>query len=354
MHTFELQQRINRFFAGVETFHDFTDPLITLAKSAEGMEANLVGVAEGGASVNQWAHQIHSYLTNVQNTTSKFNQRKFFKSLEHFNSAINQLQLTDTTESGFITNLSSEVEKFATIYETFISVQSSGNALPLILAAKVLTAKIEVFYETLRLVEESIGTYDLPANSESSLTLLLPSHLNLVDFAGKLIAIQNLYTELCMLLSVSESTHPLRISKIESGSLWTKVFGDSRVIGMITSFMEQTASWLFRTYTTDGKISSVPRKVEAIEALLGLSTKLAEAGVDTSVMKEHIGKSAISISKNLTEILDGQSSIMINEETISVGSEINKGLLGRTLPLQLKAPDEVIDIDPDSNQPSDS
>lgn len=337
MHTFELQRSIKLFFAELESFQSFTSALSALALSAAEVESNLPGIAIGGDRLNHWATQIFSRLANTRQTTSKINHRQFFKALEHFQWSIAQLQPTNTPQTGLISSLNTEVETFATLYDAFLSNQSGENALPLLLAAKVLHAKLGTLFDSLKLVEESVGVYDVPASSEAPLALLLPAHLDLAEFARRLLAIQALYSELCMLLSVSENAHPLRISKIESGSLWAKVFGESRVIGMMTSFVEQTASWLYRSYTTEGKIASVPRKVEAIESLLRLTERLKEAGLDTSDMKEHIEKSAVAISKNLADILDGQSSITVNDQTISVGSELNKGLLERTPPLQLSS-----------------
>lgn len=335
MHTFEFQRSIKQFFSELEGFRPFTSALSVLAHSTDSMDIHLSGIAKGGDRLAQSAHHIHVHLAHAQQTTSTINNRQFFKALEHFQGSIERLKPRDTTKAELISNLNTKVEEFATLYDVFLSNQNAENALPLLLAAKVLHIKIETLFDSLQLVEESICAYDVPGNTEAPLTLLLPAHLNLTEFAQRLFAIQTIYSELCMLLSVSESTYPLRISKIESGSLWAKVFGESRVVGMMVSFVEQTASWLYRSYTVEGKVASIPRKVEAIDSLLGLTERLSEAGINTSEMKDHIEKSAVAISKSLAEILDGQSSITVNDQTISVSSEISKELLERTPPRQL-------------------
>lgn len=335
MHAYELQQSINRFFAELERFQPFTEALSALAQSAKVMESHLPAIAKGANTQNHGAAQIYAHLAHTQRTISVINHRLFFKSLEHFQRCIAQFQPLHASKTDQISSLNAEVEKFAVLYDAFLSNQSGENALPLLLAAQALQCKLGVFLDSLQLFEESVGAYDVAGSSEAPFALLLPGHLDLAEFAHRLLAIQSLYSELCMLLSVSESTHPLRISKIESGSLWAKVFGESRVVGMMASFVEQTASWMYRTYTTEGKLASIPRKVEMIDSLLGLTQRLKEAGLDTSGMEEHIEKSAVSLSKSLSAILDGQSSIVVNEQTISVGSELSKIVLERTAPLQL-------------------
>lgn len=341
MHSFELQRKIKHFFAERENFQPFIAGLSILVKSAEGMGPHLRGVARGGQGITQSAANLHEHLGQVQKSTSDIINRQFFRALEIFQKSIEQLRANNVSQTSLINDLNSEVEEFATLYDAFLSRKTGEHAVPLILAARDLYAKIETLFDSLQLVEEAIGAYDVPGSSEAPLALLLPAHLDLAEFARKLLALQALYSELCMLLSVSENAHPLRISKIESGSLWAKVFGQSRVIGLMASFVEQTASWLYRSYTTEGKIASVPQKVESIDALLNLTERLAAAGIDTSEMKEHIGKSAVAISKSLAEIMDGQPSVTVNEMTLSVGSELNKKFLEQTVPRRLKNQDST-------------
>ncbi len=352
MHTFELQRNIQSLFADTMSFEPFTTTLASLSKSAEAMNLLLPGLAAGGVGLSNSANQVHAHLVNARQAISTTNHRQFYKALEHFQRIIAQLQPANASNTGRTSSLANEVEEFSSLYDAFLSNQSGENALPLLLIAQRLHCKIGAMFDTLQLVEESIGGYDVPGVSETPFTLLLPAHLELAEFARRLIAIQNLYSELCMLLSVSESTHPLRISKIESGSLWAKLFGESKVIELMASFVSQTASWIFRSYTIEGKIESVPRKVEAIDALLGLKKRLEEAGIATSEIKEHIEKSAVAISKSLAEILDGQPSVTINEKTISVGSEIGKEMLERTAPLQLANKNLVTNSAPPTLPPS--
>jgi hypothetical protein len=335
MHTFELRQSIKLFFTDIDRFQPFIAALAALAQSAVAMESNLPGLAAGGAAIVQWGSQIHSHLVNARQSTSTINQRQFFKALEQFQHAIGRLHSAPHIHTKLISDLDKEVDEFASVYDAFLSIQSAENAVPLLLAAKVLQAKIGILFDTLQFIEEAVGEYDVPSSSEAALVILLPASLNLTEFARRLTAIQTIYTELCMLLSVSENTNPLRVSKIESGSLWVKVFGEAKVIGMMVSFLEKAASWIFGNFTKEGKIASIPRKVESIEMLLRLTERLNEAGMNTSEMKPHIEKSAIAISRELAEILDGQSSVTVNERTVSVGSEISRDLIERTSLLQL-------------------
>lgn len=338
MHTFKFQKNIEHFFSELERLKPFTDAVSLLAKSADDIGGYLPGIARGGNHLSEAGTQIHTHLARVSQTTSAINNRQFFKALEHFQSCINQLQPFPSPKAEIISHLNARIEEFATLYDVFLANQSGQHALPLLLAAQNLQTKLQVLIAALQMFEESLGENDIPNNSEATLTLLLPAHLELADFARRLLAIQSLYSELCMLLSVSETDHPLRISKIESGSLWAKVFGESKVVAFMISSVEKSASWMYRSYTSEGKLAAVPRKVETIDALLELTKRLNEAGFNTSELKPHIEKSAVSIAKELATLLDGQPSVTVNDQTISVGSELNNLLRGQAAPLRLQNP----------------
>lgn len=339
MTSFELLQNIKKYFSKNEEFSVFLDGLSKLSQGAAEIENNLSIIARGGNHIQQAAVNLHSHLSTISQITASIVNRPFFKSIEEFQKSIERLKPQEISENELINRISTDVERFATLYDEYLSQRSTSKAATLVITAKKLRNDIDALAEFLIFIQESIDTQDIPGSSESPLEILLPAQLSITDFSNKLLAIQKLYSEICMLLTVSESSYPLRISKIESGSLWARFFGESRVIGMMVSFMGDTASWLFRKYTTEGKIASVPQKVEAIDSLISLTQRLNDAGIDTSEMKDHISKSAVLISKSLEEILTHQPSITVNNQLVSINSEQHKLYLEQRSPRQIASPD---------------
>jgi hypothetical protein len=139
------------------------------------------------------------------------------------------------------------------------------------------------------------------------------------QFLEKLQSIQVLYSEICQLLGVSEQEYPLRIVKIESGSLWTKVFGESKTIELLTRCAENSFDFLYRNYTREGQIASIPRQVGVLESTIQLAALLEEKGYDVSAMKEPIQKSGQIIAANLQELLQGQGKVQLNDKEYIVG-----------------------------------
>ncbi|MEJ5030019.1 hypothetical protein [Comamonas sp. MYb69] len=335
MHTLEFKNRISIFLDESEQFKAFIDGLHTLSSYANAMDQFLKLIPKGSAQYSNSGTGLHSHLANTKSVIAGINNRQFFRSLEGFQKSLLAFEPENKDPTSLISTVERSIENFSDVYDHFLSHQNPDNALPLILAARELNTQISVLYKAFSFFEDKLIEQAVPGSSESKLTVILPQHLTLKDFAKKLLAIQELYSELCMLMAVSEASEPLRIAKIESGSLWAMVIGETRIINLMTSFLERTATWAYRNYTSEGKITAIPQKVEAIDSLLGLSKRLAEQNIDTTIIKEHISKSAVALSKNLSEILDGQPSITINDQTISVGTESHKNFISNHSTLHL-------------------
>ena len=150
---------------------------------------------------------------------------------------------------------------------------------------------------------------------------------NLRDFAQKLSALNNLYEELCFILDVTTSSNQLRVGKIESGSLWTRLFGDTRAVGLMLQFIESAVRYFHRNFTTEGKIAAIPKKIESLDSILQFSNRLKESGVNVTAINENLAKNAAIIAENLNELLSNQQTVELNGQTISINSEIEKHIL---------------------------
>jgi|CXWL01.1.fsa_nt_gi hypothetical protein len=177
-----------------------------------------------------------------------------------------------------------------------------------------------------------------PNNSEARLWLLLESELDLIRFGAKLQALQIIYNELSNLLSISTTEHPIQIRKIESGSFWADVLGYPKIIELITSLIEDAVSFMYRKFTNEGKISTIPRKVDAIDEIVQLRNKLRLMDFDTTEMDEHIEKSAVVIAAQLNELLMGEPKIVINGREFSVGDNLKQKFIEARKNLFLPSP----------------
>lgn len=168
-------------------------------------------------------------------------------------------------------------------------------------------------------IKEEFEANKIRSGEISILFHSMPSYNELL---AKLSAIDIIYSELCKLVNVPITSNPLQILEIESGSIWIKLFGESKVITLLVSLIQSYANHLYTKYTDEGKLSSIPAKLEHLDKILNFTKKLEENGIDSTLVKENIKKSTIIISTQLNNLLIGEPSIEVNAISYSVRRDL--------------------------------
>lgn len=321
----EFDVAAKRFLADVSEAEVLIGLLESLAHLADSIFSSIQGSGASGGQIAESQNKVKTCLAETKTIVSSANPRHLFRSLDEVKNSIRDMgKAGDAEGSGFF-NIENDLENFAESYAQYLSGGSVARSLSMLWSATVLNLKIKSYFETFNFFLSADEDRLVPGENERELLLWLPGYMDLKQFSQKLQAIQLLYTELCMIFSISESDYPLRLVRAKSGSLWVKVFGETRVIQMISEFIEKMAGWLYRNYTVEGKINSIPRKVEVIDSLLDLTAKLEAAGLDVSEMRPNIEKSAVVVSRELVTLLENQSSVVINRININVDPGAEQG-----------------------------
>jgi hypothetical protein len=211
---------------------------------------------------------------------------------------------------------------------------TDDSILSLIESSISLEKLINVSAEAIRSVILNLQNEYIDYEGLGELSLFFESNYLYRDFISKIESLQKIYSELCSLLGVSEPDFPLRISKIESGSLWIRVFGEPKVTEFIISLIKDACAYLYRNYTPEGKIEALPRKIEVLESMLKLEEKLKDAEIDTNNLKDTIQKSAFILGEELNILIGGEATIDINGDCFLIEhSKQQRSLVGRKTPL---------------------
>ena len=195
-------------------------------------------------------------------------------------------QVDDNIEApkgGGLGNLIQALSRFQDEFEALVKGYEQSQALRLIPSAQALSLTLKVTVNLVDLMIEKLGTHAEVKENEQALSVLFPSTDEYKDVLTKLDALSVIYSELCPLFRVSASEHPLRIIKVETGSLWIYVIGNTLIIGFIIWLMKATLGFLYRNYTIEGKISAIPRDIKAADSILEFTKKLEEAGIDAAL-----------------------------------------------------------------------
>jgi hypothetical protein len=149
------------------------------------------------------------------------------------------------------------------------------------------------------------------------ITIQLSSSTTVAPFTNKLASINAIYEELAGLANVSTTEYPLRIVKIESGSLLIDVLGYPRIIEIIKTWIEQVVACFWRNFTTEGKI----------ESILDARNKLSEAGIQTVDADGALEKALFGIAHGYNRLLIGEATVMVDGETHSIGEQYRERYL---------------------------
>ena len=342
MLSLDLYNAIERLLEASNEYEPLVAAIKTISDHYESASEAIVGHAEGGEKLTQSASALQNRFVNLHAAMRGMSPSKVYRSIDAFKAAVNREFDSSAIEHPWVSSAIYGVDSFASLYDEYLTRQSPNNAAKMMIAARDLNILLGNFFTALAFYRDTVEQANhLEPNASMSLVLAAGSELS--AFIGKLAALQALYSEICLLANVSEAQNPLQIIKIESGSLWAKVFGEPRIIASITSLIEATIGYLHRSFTTEGKIASVPRRLEALEATIQISKKLEEAGIDTDEMKEHLRKSGVVIAKSLSSLLEDQPKIRLNGKSITVGATLETILVAQHKTLQITHEDERIE-----------
>ena len=327
MLSFQLKQELVVLLVAYEDAKYFRNGLKLINGAFPGLKDLLSKLGDSGSKGTEAANNMRGHLNQLRKKVEPISPRQFFASMEQFQSQLSAAMGLRIKDLGLIKQLTSRIEAFAKNYENYIKQYTAQAAGPLIIEARTLAEILDGFHLAVQLAYVNLEG-ESAAQDEEYLTIYLPDSMPLDQFAMRLLAIHRLYEELAQLIGVDLSAAPLRMQKVESGSLWSKVFGDSRVIKFLVDSLRASASFIYRNYTKEGRLGAIPTKLDSLNAVMDFSNRLKAEGVATDDIQEHLRSSAVQIAKDINALVGGQSSVTINGETQSVGVEIQKSLEG--------------------------
>jgi DNA repair exonuclease SbcCD ATPase subunit len=348
-----LIQRIEGSLQSLDNATNLVEVLDSFEELNELVDQQIAGIAEGG-NITGYGNSLNAQFASLSSVIKQLNPRKLFKDIEVFQQHLLIAIGTDTDETKQVIKVLDELDAFAEAYNVYVTNQIGANAFALLLVSRRLRQSLANLREFLEYITKNYSRTLTPAENEAEFSLFLLYVPHLPHFAEKLKALQALYEELCYLLDISVASCPLRIGKIESGSLWTRLFGDSKAVSLMISLVEGAAKFMHRNYTIEGKIASIPKKIESLNSILDFSNRLKANGVDVNSLEDKLAKSALSITDSLNILVSDQPLIEINGQVLSVGSEVQKALIEQASALKLQykpSTDLPIKVSPSRDTP---
>jgi len=285
-------------------------------------------------------HRASSILNEIATKIKKIKSRIFFYEMELLEDILEKVTLESFIhKSNDASQLKNELDDFSKKYEYFLESHTNPDVFILVQSAEKFKSHIDTFVYMLEFYLQITRTaLEKPNDEWEYLSIVLSSSMTVNEFRIKLEAMEKIYSELIELTNLSLIDYPLKIVKIESGSLFAKVMGNKKVIGLMVNFISSSIAYLYRNYTSEGQLTELPRKYKAIEEAINFSKSMEKAGYNTEGIDEQIQKSAVEVSKQLTELISNESEIVMNDE-IYLGTEQDKKLIENKKPKALKSPE---------------
>ena len=328
MHSFELTKLSRDLISKIAATVIVTDVVRKLSTLCGEYHKHLMTISSG---VQNNIPNACSNITNISNSarsvTANVSPRALFREIEDLSDALSTMQAAERSPTE-LSRARDVLNDFSESYEAYIANYKIPDAVTLIFAAKNLAATLDKLNSRHAFVIENLENSD-PAHSNegmAELSLYISNVYGLRDFANKLNAISDLYDLLAELLEISTAECPIVVDQIEAGSLWSKVFGDSRIIGIMIDLLRGSAGFIYRNYTKEGQLTTIPGKLESLDKILDLSGRLQAQGIETDKIKEELRIATVSIAKNLNKLIDNQQRIEINGESHSIAEEFVRSL----------------------------
>lgn len=280
-------------------------------------------------STNNAVNEVKNRLNQIIEEVRKLSPKKIFSEINAIGASLSRLESSfDSNASKKFQVLKHEIEAFSEAYESLVTTYQLGQIARLLSVAQRVDAAFSSSIEFTSVILKNLCP-DFESGKEDGrqLEIFLPSETDLVLFLEKISALEKIYDELCQLFGISTKQEPLKIVKIESGCAWAWLMGHPGVISAMRSAIEKTAHFIYRNYSTEGKLASIPKNVETIESVLHLHDELKSRGIDTEKLDEHISKASVKLGNSLQVLLGGEDQIELNGEVIPLSPKAQEKLI---------------------------
>jgi hypothetical protein len=281
--------------------------------------------------------QLQSYLTQAQKAADAASAPSgVYKSLHALERRIMGLA---HVEPSVLRDLpaaaAAAMAAFERSYDAFLSSRNPKTTLALLRSAYIARQSLQDLSAAAQAIVAAFTSRDPVPQGHQEVTISFHSAQKPDEIARKLRAISELYSELALLLGVSEIDFPLVVRQLHSGSLLITVLGSTVVVGLLTKVVVSSAKWVYGHATTDNRLASIPKGLDALNRAIGIREKLSASGRDTSNLDAMIDKAAVNIASALNDLFEDEPQIQVDGDSIGLISDEAQRVLEHRKPKQL-------------------
>ena len=263
-----------------------------------------------------------NYINKFNKFKKDFDMLEFFGIVATIKSSINDIFKEYNHIDESITDLLLHLEELAKLYQNVIRSNDSKQDIVVFFdRTQECTAEYYSVIKSLKCHIETItSNYDIDKVSiDNCMELqLLDIEYSLGEFGALLTNIDNAYSNISSLFGAKNSFKSLKIIKIESGSLLSKILGDQNILEVMALMLKRLADYLHQTFTREGKLELNANIMKEISNDAEIISKLENAGIKVSKAKNNLENALNAATKELYSIASRAPKMKINNEQINI------------------------------------
>ena len=289
------------------------------------LKCNTVSGSDGTHYIVREGQLKAEYDKNVKEMKSVFSSYVIFKAFGEFKQKIDHYRAENNIlDNDYIEEFIIETDNLFEAYEKFQ--KDDVNQVKMINFANELIKYRMLFDNTLKMYSDY---YLLSSNEdkieEENRTILciqlLDVDYTMDEFATVLKGINDSYCEIGNLISQyskSVKYEELKIIKIESGSLFSKVVGEKIIIEILKRILKKAVTWVQTNFQQGDKILSHQQFATTLKEDAELMKLLQDSGCDVTKSKVNIEKAFNLLSKQSLYLAKSTCNVKINDEEFKI------------------------------------
>lgn len=261
--------------------------------------------------------------------------------------------LKDSVEA-FLTSLSAQVREplqrlsqllgnFTRSYDAVMQSHSQVDAVALLSCAADLNEVLDTARKMVAFVRVRLSGEVPLQKGFDRLVIFLVSNNEAGSVAERIAALNQVYESLCALLDVDTREYPLTIQRCEVGSLFLSVVGNGDAIRLLGDLLKRALDFIYKN-STEGKLDSLPRRLEDLEHLLKVRDELVKRGVKSEHLDQGLLEATTTLGAGMTKLLQRTMKVSIDSEVREVPSRFRARVESQER-RKLEAPSEGEDTD---------
>lgn len=322
----EMNKVFNILFDWKEKYNDkcehILNKILTSKTATSGNETHYI--IQNGGIVKSFDETMEELQKNFNAITVTIRYGAIKKEIETY-------KVENNIEADYIEEFFGHTDYMLEIYQEWIqNLKSKEHAIRL--GEQII--KYEKIFSTCKKVYEnflSLYTGNEEIENQNIIEIqLLDVEFDLEEFNSVLDSINKVYYELgnIMYPNIGGTQYEkLKIVKIESGSIWSILFGNENILSAVAKFLNKTIDLIFNKFTMEGKLTRQQGINSEIKDTLDMAKTLEEMGYNIDESKEDIQKAFLCSTKNLVNIASKSAKIKVNGEI----HELNENLKNKYL-----------------------